>query len=314
MKNNDFSFNSFGFEKLHLIANNLTNILLTEATELPIPEILAKICVSPPYFAFKKIYKYGDILIAPIIVEQQLGNEATQISVGEVCRHLAILGTCSAAISQTEKYYYLARQGVVNRAKNADIVNNKQNSNKLLYAITSCDSSDSKSAKSSGLLVNSMQEIILDVEVGYSKISSKLFGKIFSQHFKNTNNADHNPYTGIIEFTDVKIENDCLTAIIPILPNEYCAGHFAGCPAIPIAFCAHNITRYAGELLSAKTGIKNYLISKANLLSIALHFPNIYNKVKIQYDGFINNEHNLTCTTEQNNKNVSTLTLSMVGA
>ena len=87
MKNNDFNFNPFEFEKLHNIAKDLTNILLTKAEELPIPEILAKICVSPPYFAFKKIYKYDNVLIAPLSAEQPINFESTPMTSAEASRH-----------------------------------------------------------------------------------------------------------------------------------------------------------------------------------------------------------------------------------
>jgi len=65
---------------------------------------LSKICVSPPYFAFKKIYRYGNILIAHIIAEQPIDDEIVTISIGEAGRHMAILGTCFVTLNQIEKY------------------------------------------------------------------------------------------------------------------------------------------------------------------------------------------------------------------
>ncbi len=113
MKNNDFNFNSFEFEKLHSIAKNLTNILLSKAEELPLLGILDKICVSPPYFAFKKIYKYENILIAKISPEQPINDEIVAISIGEAGRHMAILGTCICAVNQKEKFYYLVKDAKI---------------------------------------------------------------------------------------------------------------------------------------------------------------------------------------------------------
>lgn len=306
-----FTAEHFNYDGLDLIAQDLPNIISNKAEEIPIESILEKICVSQPYFAFRKIYKYENFLIAPITREQQLGNEIAQMPMGEVCRHMAILGTCAAALDQKEKYYYLAREG---RAKTTGLNLTAKidlDANRPLYAIMRCDDLERRSANSSGVLVKWESEIMAGVEVGYEKIPDKLFKKFFNDHFQPTKTPSENPYTGIINFENVKIVSDQLTATMPQISTEHCAGHFYGCPAIPIAFAAYNVTRYAGELLFSKTGIKNYFISKADLISSHLPFPSDKNDVKITYNGLENGEHKFLCLTEQNGKEVSSLELSM---
>lgn len=285
--------NGFYSENLRMVAQNLSSILM-ESESIDLESILSKICVSRPYFAFEKIYKYKNLLIAPISREQQLMNEVGQMSVGEICRHMAILGTCAAALDQSEKYYYLAREGVTNLIQR-NVTQQNASLDQLLYAVMSCDSIERRSAHSSGVLINQNQEIIFDVKVSYEKIADKLFKKFFGDHFQKTEVTNYNPYKGIIKFEDVKVKGNVLTATMPEISIQHCAGHFYGCPAIPIAFAAYNVTRYAGELFFSKTGIKNYIISKANLLSSHLPFPTQRNEIEIRYDGRTNDEYNFSC-------------------
>ena len=106
MKNNQSNLTHFSYNRLKFVADNLLNILFTKAEEVSISEILKKICVSPPYFAFKKIYRYENILIAHITPEQPMNDEIGYISIGEAGRHMAILGTCVCTFNQNEKHYY----------------------------------------------------------------------------------------------------------------------------------------------------------------------------------------------------------------
>ncbi len=85
---------------LQKVARDFDLIMLSnQLKEVSIEQILTKICVSPPYFAFQKIYQYQDLLIAPITPEQPQGNELGKISITEAGRHLAILGSCLLALN-----------------------------------------------------------------------------------------------------------------------------------------------------------------------------------------------------------------------
>jgi len=99
---------------------------------------------------------------------------------------------------------------------------------------------------------------------------------------------------------------------MPQLSNEYCAGHFDSCPAIPVAFAAYNVTRYVGKLFHIITGKKKYLISEAKLLSSNLAFPKSKSNIKIIYSGLENNKYKFSCFIEQDNKNISSLELSLI--
>lgn len=173
-----------------------------------------------------------------------------------------------------------------------------------------CNKQDKRCAYSSGFLFNETdKKVVANVDVSYDKIADKLFKKFFNSHFQITKDIGHNPYTEVIEFEDVVMEENSLTAVIPKISNQYCAGHFDGCPAIPIAFSAYNITRYAGDLFYQKSGKKNYVISEANLISSNLPFPDDIINLNISYVGFENSSYRFLCSTKQNDKNVSSLEL-----
>ena len=87
---------------------------IAKSQEININDILKKICVSPPYFAFKKIYKYQNYFIAPFRVEQSEHQEGNKISIAESGRHLAIAGSIANAFTTNSKHYYLAMNALMN--------------------------------------------------------------------------------------------------------------------------------------------------------------------------------------------------------
>ncbi len=222
MKNNDFSF--FGFEKLNYVADNLLNILFNEATEVSISVILDKICVSPPYFTFKKIYKYQNILIAQAKVEQPIDNEIASISIGEAGRHMAILGTCICAIDQGDKYYYLVKNAKTSLVIQ-DITSLCNNENDLYIAIES-RYIDNKIANAYGILFNTEKKVIYQLEASYNKVKTTLFSRLFKKHAEEIKPSKESPYRKQITFENKEINHEKLLFSIPEIEKERCAGHF----------------------------------------------------------------------------------------
>lgn len=237
--------------------------LLANSEKLPINSILEKICVSPPYFAFKEIYRYKEFLIAPVIPEQPIGNEITPISSAEASRHLAILGSIVLAFKEEEKKYYLATKAVKKIGDSVD--KNTLDKATKLYAVAVPVSSATRRVSARTFLVTEKGEIIFTFYIEFSKFSEKLFERFFSEHLAITRQVNYNPHAEIIELKDIIIKDNRLTAKLPTIKPEKCAGHFDNAPMLPVGILSYILINTIGKLWSKIEGgdsnIKYYLFS-----------------------------------------------------
>lgn len=304
IKNN---FNFFGFDKLNFVANNLLNILFNEATEIPLNYILEKICVSPPYFTFKKIYRYENILIAQVKAEQHPSNEITSISIGEAGRHMAILGTCACAIDQGNKNYYLV--------KNANISLINQNISHLcnktdLYIAIESRYIDNKIANAYGILFNTEKKVIYQIESSYNKVKVDVFSKIFKNHSNHLNAIKESPYKKQIYFKNKNIKNNKVIVSFPEIKKENCAGHFKNYPILPTAFIIHNLICHIGNFLLKKYNKKRYYVINVSLYLKELMFVNSYKEAVIIFNNS-NGLYQVSCKIMQDNKENSDIIFSI---
>ena len=274
------NFNFCGFDKLNFVANNLLNILFNEAKEIPIPTILSKICVSPPYFTFKKIYKYDNILIAQVRAEQPIGNEITPMSIGEAGRHMAILGTCICAIDQGDKNYYLVKNAKTKLM--AQDINSLCNDDDLYIAIES-GYIDNKIANAYGILFNSEKKVIYQLEASYSRVKVGVFSKLFKNHNSDFTPPKESPYRTQITLNNKTVNSTGLTLSFPEIKKESCAGHFNSYPILPTAFIIYNIISHIGNFLLERNNKKRYYISEVGLFLLELLFLSSKKEVEVSY-------------------------------
>ncbi len=299
MNNNDFEFNYFGFDKLNFVAKNLTDILFGEAEELSISSILEKICVSPPYFAFKKIYRYKNILIAQITPEQPIDDEIVTMSIGEAGRHMAILGTCACALDQEEKYYYLVKDAKITlETRNISSLCNKSN----LYIAVETGYVDKKIATTNGILFNDKKNAIYHLNCSYNKIKTAIFNKLFAKYRSDTIETKNNPYKEPILFDDVEAGDNKLFSIMPEISKERCVGHFREYPILPTAFVIYNLLSHAGNFLLKRTNKKRYYISEVHLSLFELLYLSSKKEIRISYLAMNDNFYKMNCKIIQDGK------------
>jgi hypothetical protein len=298
MTKNNYDF--FGFDKLNYVSNNLLSILFNEAKEIPIAFILDKICVSPPYFAFKKMYKYQNILIAQVRTEQPTGNEITSMSIGEAGRHMAILGTCVCAIDQGNKNYYL-----VKNAKTKLILKDIDSfcNNDDLYIAIESRYIDGRIANAYGILFNTEKKVIYQIEASYNKVKVATFAKFFKKYNSESFSIKESPYKKQIFFKNKKINNDKLVISFPEIEKERCAGHFNNYPILPTAFIIYNIIAHIGNFLLKKNNKKRYYISEVVLDLLEMLFLNSKKEAEILYKkNNNNNSYEVYCNIIQDKK------------
>lgn len=211
-------------KKLHLVTKDFSEIL-KKSKEVSIEDILKKICVSPPYFAFKKIYQYEDVLIAPIDPEQDTGNEIGEISVTEAGRHLAILGSCLFAIEEKEKCYYLAYEANMKSLLDEDSTFQNNSSDQMFVAVMKSEGIEDKVGSYGIIFKNS--SVIFDLDVKYQKMKERVFKKIFKNFAVDYQPKDASPYRSFpIDLKNLKISEESLLSILPKIGVENCSGHF----------------------------------------------------------------------------------------
>lgn len=307
---NHYNSNLLGFDKLNFVAKNLLNILFNGAKEIPIPLILEKICVSPPYFRFHKIYKYENILIAQIKPEQPINNEIASISIGEAGRHIAILGTCICAIDQGDKNYYLVKDARTKlMSQDLGSLCNKHND---LYIAIESRYIDNKIANAYGVLFNSNKEIIYQLEASYNKVKVATFAKLFKEHNNNFVSTNDSPYKERILFDNKRVSDNGLTISFPKIGVERCAGHFNNYPILPTAFIIYNIISHVGNFLLEKSNNKRYYVSEVKLSLFELLFLSSKKEVEVSYRKKDNsNAYEVYCKIVQDQKSNSDIFFSI---
>ncbi len=222
---------------------------------------LRKICVSPPYFAFKKIYRYENILIAPVVPEQPLEDEIGKIAITEAGRHLAILGSCLFAMDEQEKFYYLACKAVM---KSFPAPNFCDKNNKIFLLVRNVSNLKDKFAVY-GVILDGDQ-VIYDLYVEYKKMSPKVFKRLFNNFKLDYKTQIDSPYKRFFaKFENLKIDQNSLSATIPSIGSENCSGHFEEYPMMPVAISAYIISKAAGLLYKKIKSKNQYKITGLDL-------------------------------------------------
>jgi hypothetical protein len=310
----NFEFNISEFNKLHKVAKDLPYILLYKVKKISVKSVLSKIFVSKPYFAFRKIYQFNNILIAPIEVQQDINFESSPIGSAEASRHLAILGASALGISQQERKYYLATRAR-KRATNGIEYNKFFHNSRPLYALAMPLFIEGKIASSITLICTIDGDIIFNFKVGYQVFTEKLFGRVFQKHTQLTQNIEYSPYRDIPSFKDIIIDNNILQAVLPTISKLQCAGHFNNYPILPVGVLAYMSIHTLKEFLDniTKNNCLRYCLSFAEMDVLAPTSINEEAKLIINYCGEVNNEYKFSWVMKNYDDEIlNTMTISFI--
>lgn len=216
-------------------------------------EVSEKIKVQKPYFSFQQLWQEEDALIGTFVAEQPLIYETGPISAGELGRHMAILGSCTAvALHNSPEGYYLAKTAHFTR-KNHELQIH-QGTEKLFYASAKVLSIDKRSLKVSALVWNS--EPVAELICEYTILTPALFNRNF-RHYAKENLTDHqsSPYQNSIDIYNLTFRGMKLDAFAGPLAHDQCAGHFFGYPCWPVAIISQTAFKVTGKFLEEKYGL-----------------------------------------------------------
>ncbi|MEH0835529.1 hypothetical protein [Pectobacterium cacticida] len=215
-----------------------------------ISELSQSVKVERPYFAFQKLWQDEKSLVGTFSSEQPLLHESGIITAGELGRHMAILGSCTAvALHNGPKGYYLAIK--------ADFIN-KQNKHSsgddIFYASAQVLNMDKRSLKISARVWN--KQPVAELICEYTVLTPALFQRHFRHYANDSLPAfSDSPYRHPIPIYNLIFQHDKLDAFAGPLSPLQCAGHFSGYPCWPVAIISQTALHATGELIIKKYGL-----------------------------------------------------------
>ncbi|WP_273908465.1 hypothetical protein [Enterobacter bugandensis] len=214
-----------------------------------VTEISQRVKVEKPYFSFQQLWSDEDSLIGTFSSEQPLICEAGLITAGELGRHMAILGSCTAAALHNgpEGYYLATRAHFIRRQNNQTAAPGR------FYASSRVLNLDKRSLKASAQVWNS--EPVAELICEYTILSPALFQRKF-QHYANDRltTSPSSPYKHPVPIYNLIHQHDRLDGCAGPLSPLQCAGHFSGYPCWPVAIISQTAFQVTGELLKKKYG------------------------------------------------------------
>jgi hypothetical protein len=261
-------------------------------------ELFERIEVVPPYFALGEVSQGDDgVLTAGVPVTQALGKEPGPITATESGRHLAILGSCAAALANPAdgRHFYLAYDAEVRRSRSR--VDDADASG--LVASARSHFVDPTTAVALTDLRTGDGRTIYTIVVFYLVVAEADFRGLFAEHAQPDADLDGrpDPYVDVIGLENVSIWDTRMHGTLGTIDPYRCAGHFPGLPAMPVAFLLSNVGDAAGNLLAHVLGRDEitYVIREASIRAENLAFAGERVDVHVEYQRFAGGVHWLHC-------------------
>src|SRR5688572_6333566 len=217
---------------------------------VPDDELFARIEVVPPYYALEGLERAEDgTVVARVRPSQSLGNEVGPIRAAETGRHLAILGSCSAAFANpvAERHFYLAYDAEVRRSRSRV----EPDYSGEMIARGRAHFVDPSTAVAVTDLRTDDGRTIYTIVVFYLVVPETDFRGLFGEHAQDDAPLEGrpDPFEDVIGLSEVSVWDTRLHGSLGRIDPFRCAGHFPGLPAMPVAFLMTNIGEAAGRLL-----------------------------------------------------------------
>jgi 3-hydroxymyristoyl/3-hydroxydecanoyl-(acyl carrier protein) dehydratase len=244
------------------------------------------ICVRDPYFAFQTFAVQSQKVMTTVAPEHPLGDEVGPIAAAEAGRHLAILGSCAAAMENPTRarHYYLAREAYIERTTSAVPANVA-----VLGGHATASFSDKRNAHAQCVLL-AQDTQLFSLDVSYSVLSEALFTRFYGKHASESDNVTPllkvNPYRSSIPLEILESDDHHLRASLGVITKELCAGHFPRFPCLPVAALMHSLSRAAGALFVQRAGMQlGYSVESAEVSARELAFAGTSLQLEATYVG-----------------------------
>jgi len=225
-------------------------------------DVASSICVSPPYFALSDLRRTapGEVS-AGISAEAGPMGQAASIGIGEVGRHLAILGLCGAAAVNPDagRHFYLARTARLQWLAPAGVESDPDASRLRGHARASFTSP--RDAQADTKLMDLDGRVLARAQLEYLAITSGAFARVFASAAGGpgipgppARALAASPHGLALPLTAVRCDRrGVLTAELEV-SADMCAGHFDGFPMLPVATTASAMGGLLGHFVRRLTG------------------------------------------------------------
>ncbi|MBH2988171.1 hypothetical protein I5Q25_08760 [Serratia ureilytica] len=216
---------------------------------LDINKVIQSIKVQTPYFAFQQLWQEGESLVGSFTSEQPLLHEAGYITAGELGRHLAILGSCTAvALHNGPEGYYLATKAHFIRRSGKHTLPQR-----ILYARAQVVDMNKRELK---IFAQAWANgPIAELHCEYTILSPALFQRNFKNYAcKKLSTSLDSPYQHPVSLYNLEHHGKELVAFAGPLSPHQCTGHFQNYPCWPVAIISQTAFQVTGELLNKVYG------------------------------------------------------------
>jgi hypothetical protein len=206
---------------------------------------LERISVRSPYFDLRQLSELGSgIVSAEVPLTEPSAPETGAIEAAQVARHLAILGSCAAALAREDdaRHHYLATKAHYSRLSNAPAV-----ATGPLQAEAIASWVDRRTARALIKLTTASGQGLHLLDVDYTVLTPKMFSR-FNPPIETDLGGAPPSILGPEadgELQPVEIP-DGLRLDCGIITPDDCAGHFPDYPAAPVAIVMGRLCRAAG--------------------------------------------------------------------
>lgn len=209
-------------------------------------DICTLIALQSPYFGLYDLERCDDGAVAARFdIEHDPGLERGPVSAGELYRHLAILGSCAAALaSPSEPKYYLASKGKLN----ALLSGRRDIGQKSVFVRSEIISHTRKDLTTRS--VATVGDYLASFYCEYQILTEPVFARTFRHNRMPLEDGGRNsPYRKPIELQYEQPQSRSLVSrSVPPAPSQF-AGHFPRFPSWPASIYAEAVSRTAGMLL-----------------------------------------------------------------
>lgn len=234
-----------------------------------VTEVLSRIQVQRPYFAFEQMtHLGGGIVSAPVEPAAATGAEVGPWSASQVARHLAILGSCGAALASDDdapRHYLAAKAHFARLAASPP-----QTPTGGLEATAVGSWIDKRNARAFVRLLGPQGEGLYGLDTSYLVLTPKTFERFHPSRdpVDTKGSGPSGSELGIEAFT---FENSTVQASCGPIPPGACAGHFPGYPAAPVAVVMGALGEAAGICLDHQLDREcRYRVEEARVVAAAL--------------------------------------------
>lgn len=268
---------------------------------------LARISVTAPYFALDAMEATTEgVVTAQVPHAPTTDPEVGEMEAAQVARHLAILGSCAAAVQRDddERLYYLATSADYVRIGDAPGVIDD-----TLTAEAIATWTDRRSARAVATLRTAEGRDLHRLDCSYTVLKPRMFERFNQPVSPEIQARAHGASLGF----DVQSGIDGIDVDCGPIPAALCEGHFPGHPAAPVAILMGQLCKAAGIGMVRHLDLPDhrYCIEAGHVDATGLAQAGQRLILRAAYDGSDDDRHRMSGVAEADGEVVGRVSVTM---